>query len=152
MKLRLDIKDAESVIRHPEIYPLVRDDGSPDADDFAIPGHYMALVGYIDEPIGCVMLHWSNSVCLEAHIQVLPEYRKDHAIEFGLQAIQWVWDNTPAHKIMATIPDIFPNVIEYAHTIGFELQGINEHSILKDGVLQNQFMMGLKRCQQQQQS
>ena len=75
-----------------------------------------------------------------------------YAQEIGQGTLEWIWANTPAQKIMAVIPDLYPNVIRFVHQFGFRLNGINTRSILKDGQLHDQWIMGIERCQQQQQS
>lgn len=151
MIIREGRDDAHAILNHPAIYPVVTDDNSPEKVE--LPDHFSTLTAYVDgEPIGCLVTHWETSTTLQVHIQILPEHRKRHAMKAAQAFRQWLWDNTPAHKITAHIGACYPNVIKFAAAIGFEVEGVNKESLLKDGFYHDQIIMGLKRWQQAQQS
>lgn len=143
----VNTQDAEQIVQHPDIYPHVGDDGSPPAEQFTIPDSWYCVVGYSDgQPAGCWLMHHTNSTTLEVHIQVLKEYRT-HSEEICRGFIAWAWDNTPAQKLVAQIPTLYPNVKAFAETMGFRVEGINASSIQKDGQLYDQYYMGLTKWQ-----
>lgn len=103
------------------------------------------VVGIVGaEPIGIVMYHPINVITWECHVQVLPEYRAEFAKEFAQKAIQWAWD-MGVQKLVAQIPFLYPNVRDFGLNVGFEVEGINRKSYLKNGQLHDQWYMGLVR-------
>lgn len=101
------------------------------------------LCGYAPELIGCFLLEWQSSVTLECHVQVLPEYRKDYAEDFGRAVIDWTWANTDAQKLVAQIAFLYPNVKDFALKMGFVVEGFNRSSHRKHGEIHDQWYLGL---------
>jgi hypothetical protein len=148
--LQLDIskEDAREVLMHPDIFPTIAEDGM---DEWQMPDGPIYLVGYVPcgdyelRPIGCFVLHKHSSVCLECHVQVLPDDREAWAVEFGEAVIQWMWQNTEARKCVAQIPHLYPNVKDFALARGFSVEGVNKASYLKGGKLHDQWYLGIER-------
>ena len=141
MRLGVSKEDAERVLRHPEIYETIAEDG---AEEWKMPDGPIYLCGYNPDLLGCFVLHKINHVTWECHVQVLPEWR-DHSMEFGIKMIEWAWENTDAMKLVAQIPLIYPNVMDFAVKQGFEQEGVNKASIMKNGELFDQWYVGLRR-------
>ena len=101
---------------------------------------------YIVEETGSALLigHWKNDVTIEVHINVIPEFRHN-AKEFAGLAVQWLWDNTRCQKLVAEIPEIFPDVINFTKKFGFKPEGVNSLSYMRNGVLYDQYYFGLVR-------
>lgn len=153
MTLRLEESraDAEDILRHPDIYKTICEDGAPDPEDIAIPEGWLCVVVYLDDtknivpliPVGCFVLHEQNGVTMNCHVQVLPDYR-DISAEIGQAVIQWAKDNTEAKKLIAWIPFDCENVKCFAEKMGFKVEGVSEGSIMKNGELLSQWLVGLK--------
>lgn len=92
---------------------------------------YVYLVGYDKlDAIGLFIIH-DSELGSKCHVQVIPEMRKQHAVEFGEKVIQWVWDNTDINKLTALIPSNLTNVISFAKLRGFKVAGlINEDCLM----------------------
>jgi hypothetical protein len=133
--------DALKVLSRPEIFETISEDGM---DHVPMPDGPIYLCGYVPELIGCFILHKRSKVTVECHVQVLPEYRKDYAREFGRSVIQWTWNNTNAEKIVAEIPVIYPNVKDFALEMGFEIEGMNKASHMKHELV-DQWYLGISR-------
>jgi len=135
----------KSVLCEPSIYDRITADNAPKAEDWTPPlqgEHY--IVGYTSkyELIGCTNVHPQNQICWEVHIQVLPTMR-DYAHVFAYGCLEWIWSETPASKLVAQIPVLYPDVIKFAETKGFEVEGVNRSSHLKNGTAWDQVHMGL---------
>ena len=133
----------KSVITHPDIYPRLIDDFSPKAYDWRPARNRIYIKGETDRIFGIVSAVPKSTIVYNVHINVIPEYRKDFAEEFAHRAIQWIWDNTEAKKLVAEIPEYHQNVVNFAQNVGFQIEGINLNSIQKDGKLYNQIYLGL---------
>ena len=137
-----DIDKITRVLKHPEIFDRISEDG-PSIEHW-MPSVDEAIFLTDKDNIGVMILHWVNSVSLECHVQVLPEHR-DGAFDFGQSALKWAWRNTKATKIVAQIPEIYPNVIRFAYKNGFSFEGVNKLSHMKNGTLHDQYYLGLIR-------
>lgn len=139
-----DIEEIKRVMGHPEIYDRISCDGAPSIEDFSPDvDNEVYLAGYVNESlVGIINVHDISEACWEIHIQVLPEQRK-YAHEFGQKCIEWVWSNTSCKKLVAQIPSIYLDVIDFAKSKGFKVEGVNEKSYMKYNVLLDQIYMGL---------
>ena len=134
---------ASQVIFHPEVVADISED---DAKMDSLPTGPIYLVGLVgNEPIGAFVIEKRGRFHASVHVQVIPEYRKQYASEFGRQVIEWTWANTDLEKLTAEIPETHPNVAMFAMRMGFEIEGCNRRSIMKGGKLSNQWYMGLSR-------
>ena len=141
--------DAMTILTDPDIYPNIADDLSGPVEDFDLDFNFVPLVAYVDDkPAGCVTLRSRNGIKLEVHVQILPSYRH-MSVELGMSMLDWIWTNTSAQKLAAEIAFKFENVKRYAEKMGFEVEGISTNSIMLDGQLTDQWIMGLSKWQQQ---
>lgn len=127
---------------HPKVFDTISEDGVRDLPENVGAGY---LCGYVPELIGCFIIHPQNRICMDVHVQVLPEHRKRWAREFGKAVIEWTWENTSAQKLVAQIPFLYPNVMEFAREMGFEVEGVNTQSFRKKGKIWDQWYMGLNK-------
>ena len=147
MKIAIDRDDAEDIINHPDIYPYMKDDGSPPT--FSVPDGMVTIVVYDPDPVACTAFHWRNSTTLETHVQVLPDYRKK-SLEYGEAMLEWIWSNTPAEKLIGLVHD--RKTLSWTLKLGFKIEGISPKSIQQGGKLIDQTYIGISRCQQQSHS
>jgi hypothetical protein len=138
-----DIDDIKSILCHPEIYDRIAEDGMPSVEEYE--PELDGVICIMDEgKKGVMLFHWVNGITLECHVQVLPKYRNE-AHKFGQLALEWMWDNTKATKVVAQIPELYPDVVKFAYNNGFQREGINESSYLKNGQIYSQVYLGLIR-------
>ncbi len=125
-----NIEDIKSVLCHPEIYDCIATDESPSIKEFEPPLDNQVYVGgYVEGDIMAVMAYHKFRDGLELHIQVLPEFRRKYAIEFGERALMF----RGRKPLYATIPDLYKNVLEYALSFGFEVIERIESTDTKNG-------------------
>lgn len=136
----ISARDAETVLRDPEIYSCISEDGM---DEWTMPENCIYLCGYLDEVIGCFILDKRSTYCADVHVQVLPQYRKQYSQQFGRGVLEWTWNNTELRKLVAEIPTLYQNVLTFAISMGFKVEGVNRQSFLKGGDLHDQWYVGL---------
>jgi len=109
------------VLKEPQVWQEVCGQYNECIEDFEPDlRNYIYLVGHVNmDIVGLFIIHGSE-YGYQCHVQVLPEYRKDYAMEFGKKVIDWTWNNTDINKLIALIPQKFPNVIGFAETQGFK--------------------------------
>ena len=128
----------KSVLCDEWIYNRISEDGTPTAQEYEPTTDALYLID--DDLSGVMIFHPINAVTFETHIQVL---NRSVAMEFCSSCIEWFWGKSYAKKIIAQIPEIYPDVCRFAEKQGFEREGINRASYLKDGNLHSQIYYGL---------
>lgn len=91
-------------------------------------------------------LHPLNYITYVAHINMLPQYRGEYALEASQLAINYMLENTPCRKFVTTIPLYYKNAIRFTQKLGFKLEGRLKNAYLKNGQLDDLIIMGLS-CQ-----
>lgn len=134
----------EGFLREPSIYARIKEDGcnevklDPDSEAWLLMTDKTTAVG-----VYC--LHPLNSTTLQIHAHVIDVYRQDHAYETGLEALRWFLNNTEHLKLVAEIPTLYPDVIKFTKKYGFQHEGLNRQSIMKQGKLYDQVWLGITR-------
>lgn len=134
-----DYDAIKRIFKDKGIFDLLTDDGTP--EDFELPEGLTYLLS--NDGDGVVMLVPRNSIEIEAHIAILPK-AKNRAFYYGKRAIEWVF-STNCQKITVMIPFTNQQVHKYCLKLGFQTEGINRMSFLKNGQLQDQWLMGLTK-------
>jgi RimJ/RimL family protein N-acetyltransferase len=141
-----DVDVIKYVLTEKDIYERIREDGWPDSSfyqpDIVNCVYIIGIVG--SEPMGIATVCPINNVSCECHFSVLPGFRKVYAHEFAKKAIEWTFE-AGFHKIVAQIPFIYPKVKNFCVKTGFQVEGINRKSILKNGEIHDQWYLGLLR-------
>ncbi len=100
----------------------------------------------LDE-IGLYNLHPHNSSTLEIHAFILPEHREKHSEESGKEILRWILEKGPEQyeKVIAQVPFLYPNVKDFCIKNGFQIEGVNRLSHKKNGILYDQWLLGITR-------
>ena len=129
-----------SVLCDEWVYSRISEDGAATIDEYDPPMSALYLTD--DNLSGLMIFHPINAASYETHIQMID---KTKAMEFGQSCLKWFWKHSEAIKIVAQIPEIYPDVCRFAEKNGFEKEGINRASYLKNGGVFNQIYYGLSR-------
>lgn len=144
-----------SIMAHPRVYPWISDDGSPHPDDYESTIHeslYFLLVE-IDKPAAIFLYHPHNMITYEVHTCVLPGYYGKQAEEAAKGTLLWMIMNTSAKKIITHVPFNNIKAARFAERCGLSHEGVNRASFMKNGVIYDQYVLGITEaeiCQQQQ--
>ena len=136
-----------SLMTLPEIWATVAEDGQDPMQyvpDFQGTCWLVMRVG--GEPVALYAFEKVNGITVEIHAQVLPQYRKQYSMASGRKAIEWIWENAPwCRKIIAWVPELYPNVRDFAVANGFKIEGNSAQSYLKNDTVYDQWLLGLMR-------
>ena len=140
-----NLDQINKVILHPEIFKVVAEyNQTPEDFKTDVNSDAWVLVKVKDEIIGVYVLHPHNSTTSEIHAHILPEFRKDYALESGSKILEWFLD-TEYQKLIAQVPDIYPNVKNFCIANGFIVEGVNRKSYKKNGVVMDLTLLGITR-------
>ena len=143
-----DPMPVREVMTHPDMWATVAEDGI-EPGDYApdVQNAYYVLVRDGDELIAMYIFRQRGAVTFEIHAQVLHQHRKEYSGATCRAALQWILDETDVAKIIAWVPEIYPNVRNFAVSQGFQVEGINRKSYLKNGELHDQWLFGITRSE-----
>ncbi len=132
VKETTNLDDIKAVLCNPAIYDTITDDNSPLIEDFEPPidDEYYYVGGYVKGEIAALMVYHKYLDGNECHVQVLPEYRKEHAKQFGEQALLF----RGTLPLYAEIPALYKNVLDFALKNNFRVIKTKEDGYIKNGV------------------
>ena len=117
-----------------------------DKTEYTPDDTWLYVIGRVDgEPVGMVLVHDTVEGHKQCHVQMLPEHRKEHSKEFGVKGMEWIWANTGIDRMVAAIPEIYPNVRKYAELQGFKVYRTLRKSYEKNGILSDRWLLEIKR-------
>ena len=120
----IDAKEIKKVLCHPDIYPAISNDSSPDADDFIPPLQGVFYVaGYAPQLIGISCFHWFKDG-MKFHPNVLPEFRSKYADEFVTKSLEMFYK-----PIYVEVPD---KLVRFSKKHGFHPIGESNNKILME--------------------
>ena len=114
--------------------------------DWNPPSSWAYLGIFDDELIGYFMLHKENDNMLSIHINILKDHRKKGSD--AMNSFLEVFKNEfreEIQKLTCRIPVVYPEVYHFALKFGFEDEGLCKRSIMKNGELVDQHILGLER-------
>lgn len=132
IKETADLDDVKAILCNPAIYDTISDDNDPAIESFEPPitDEYLYVGGYVKGEIVALMVYHKYLDGNKCHVQVLPEFRKSHAKEFGEQSLLF----RGTRPLYAEIPDLYQNVLAFAKLNGFNVIDNKDDGYIKNGV------------------
>ena len=121
IKRTFNNKIVDSVLTDPIIWEAISSPGMNTASLSSIHKRgNINVVGYVDDTlIGLGILHTDIRKDWYCHFHVFKENRKEFAIPFAKESLEWVWENTKINIINASIPLEHPNVKLFSSVMNF---------------------------------
>lgn len=126
-------EEAKAILCRPDIYDTISDDDSPPASEFTPPDDCQYIGGFAVGELIAVMIYHKFRDGEKLHIQILPEHRMNHAMEFGRLGLDI--GKAKGRPIYADIPDAYPNVLRYAQSFGFDIIERINSGMKKNGII-----------------
>jgi len=114
-----------------------------DKEDFSPKDGVWLLVIREDDVIGVIFCEQDNSVTMRIHPYMIKEYR--YLVRYMMKCFYNWFLTTNALKLIVSIPSFYKKMYNSALKTGFTLEGVNRKSYLKDGVLYDQWTLGMTR-------
>lgn len=126
---------------------MVSDDAVPAEEYHAVEDVAICYLLCQDgkEILGLFMLIPQTSVCVQAHVCLLPWARNERAIECYRQGIEWCWKNTGFQKVIGFTPGYNFAALRVAEAAGLERIGVITKSLKKFGKLQDQVILAISK-------
>ena len=135
-----DEEEIRAILSDPDIYERITSDENKEIQ-IPLTRDFFYLIGEVSgTPIGLAILHPYKDG-FEAHYQVLPEYRKSHAVQFAQKGLEMF----RGHRVYGLVPEYYPNVIAFDKKIGFEHIDTIPNDFKKDGQLYFKFKAAKER-------
>jgi RimJ/RimL family protein N-acetyltransferase len=99
----------------------------------------------LDEVLGIFTLIPQNACCYEIHAALLPRCWGARTREALRGALAWMFANSPARRIVASIPAYNRLAIALARDAGLTRYGMNEKSFMRGGTLHDQVLVGISK-------
>ena len=140
-----DMDVIKSILLHDAIYPHVIDDGCDEVNPSFNDGLIWLLITDQDKPQGAFMIHQHNRATWEIHTCLLPAIRGKKAQEAAKLVLDWFFNQEFNLKIITHVPEQNRVAHLFALRVGMLLEGVNRQSFLKDGILYDQYVLGMTR-------
>lgn len=89
----------------------------------------------------------NNAFCYQAHVNYLPDYWGTWLVGYTKEALKYMFNNTQCMKVMAFVPDYYPEVLKHTLRAGFTIEGYLRNSTISNGLLDNQSLVSIEKCQ-----
>lgn len=142
-----DIDFIKRCVTHPKIWEYSSEDGSMKKEDYVPPlGDVIYWLAPVEDDhlFGVFLTYPHNTVCYEVHTCLLPVIW-GRSVECTLAGIGWMFNNTPCCRIITNVPKYNRLALRLAERSGLVQFGINPKSYLKNGLLHDQFMLGISK-------
>jgi hypothetical protein len=141
VKETTDLGDIKAILCNPAIYDTITEDNSPLAEGFTpVFEEHLYIGGYVKGEIIALMVYHKYLDGNKCHVQVLPEFRKEYALKFGLKSLLF----RGSLPLYAVIPDLYKNVLEFSFLFGFEVIKTTENTYIKNGQSYDDNILRLK--------
>lgn len=148
IKTTKDFEMIKGIVLEPEMYERASDDYTdPDKFNPALQEWIGCFTdGESPECVGLLSVTEETASVLNIHMHIPKKYRGKNSFLIGNGMINFLIKHRPKRciKIDIKIPDIYPEVIRFAEKCGFQKEGIDRKSFLKNGLIIDRIMMG--RC------
>lgn len=137
--------EAKNILSDSELFSRVCD-GSVEYDSLKMPEDHVYVGAFDgDQIIGFYWIHLENSTTVILHANILKEHR-GNSFKASSLIIPFIYEKMKGiHKINVKIPVCYPDVYKHTKKFGFVDEGIDRKSTLRNGELQDQYILGLTR-------
>lgn len=141
-----------SIMGHPAVWPHIHEDGAEAPAPVVHDSLHWMLISD-DQPAGVFLVHPVRAACYEVHTCLLPRIWGKGAAEAARLLIDHVFNGIGARKLITNVPASNRPALRFAKASGLQIEGVNRASFLRNGVMEDQTMLGItykewKSCQQ----
>lgn len=129
------------------LWATINEDTGPTVEDFFLDTDVVfavALLGDDDDLHGFVLAHPLSGTVVSTHVCISVDYwgHKDN-VHLAKLAVELIFEIPGIQKQVASIPVTDKEVLRFAQRVGFQREGMNRSSFLRNGELLDQYYVGL---------
>ena len=148
-----DMDLIKSILMDKAIYPHIIDDGCDEINPVFNDSMIWLVITENSQVCGAFMVHQHNRATWEIHTCLLPViWGKKAQIAAKLMS-GWFFSQPLNLKLITNVPEMNKMAHMFSLRSGMMLEGVNRKSFLKDGILYDQYVLGMTKedwqCQQQ---
>ncbi len=151
LKKITDLKTIKKVLFSDCIWNRIsEDEQTRKTFEFENKKNYLWLGVYLHNIlIGMFFIHPKNNTTIQLHIHIFKKFREKYAFEAGKKMLSLFVNDFPEkyQKMIAEIPVIYKDVYYYSKKFGFKDEGLNRASFKKNGIIHDQFRIGITRAE-----
>ena len=149
-----DMNVVREVLAHPAIWPHIHEDRTDEPEPHDLDGFHWLLVTAGGDVAGVFLAHARGEACWEVHTCLLPSIWGKGSAAAAQLLLAHLFGELGCAKVVTNVPAYNRPALRFAKTFG-QVEGINRSSFLRNGILEDQIMLGITRkewtCQQQSQ-
>lgn len=135
-----DVDFLRAIATHPRVWPWMKEDGCQPEDYRPMIHPQVHYLRFGDN--GFFAFRMMNRVLYDSHVAMLPKVAADDAAR---QAVEWMWANTSARKLVCYLPPFKRHAIGFARRAGYEEEGRLKAAILLDNRLHDLVVLGVRK-------
>ena len=147
-----DMPLVAAIMGPPAIWPHIHEDGLEEPAPLDLDGFHWLLVAD-DAPAGVFLAYPRGAACWEVHTCLLPRTWGGGAAHAARLLLAHLFNTIGCDKVVTNVPAYNRAALRFAKASGMRAEGTNTASFLRNGVLEDQIMLGITRkewlCQQQ---
>ena len=138
----LDVGYCLDILTNEDIFDAISEDGSTfESLKIDVINELWVKIEANGTDIGVVQFKRMFNQCFDAHIHILPEYRKEYSQEAGERIWRWVMSHLKGSLIYTNVPVFCQNVVHFLEGFGFEQKGYLDSAWLKNGKLNDMIIL-----------
>lgn len=130
----------KGIAAHPAVWPWMSEAGMKPEDYQPLIHPMVHYLRFGD--CGFFAFRMMNRVLYDSHVAMLPYTRADEAAK---EAVQWMWRNTPAEKLVAYLPVDNRHAIRFAKRAGYVEEGRLKNAVRPRGELLDLIVLGVSK-------
>ncbi len=139
-----DMGAVREILAHPRIWPHIHEDGIEEPVAIDHPSMVWLMVSD-DAPAGVFLVHQRSMNCWEMHTCLLPRIWGDGANQAARLLLAHLFGEMGVAKVVTNVPAHNRAALRFAKAHGLSIEGNNRASYLRNGVLEDQIMLGITR-------
>lgn len=148
-----DMDLIKSILMDKAIYPHIIDDGCDEIHPKYSETMIWLVITENSQVCGAFMVHQHNRATWEIHTCLLPICWGKKAQKAAKLMSSWFFNQPFNLKLITHVPEMNKTAHMFSLRSGMMLEGVNRKSFLKDGILYDQYVLGMTKedwqCQQQ---
>ena len=133
-----------AILNNETIASVIYEDGAAFTIPDVVNNYWLGIDIGKYQTIGCYQFNPVSAIMWEIHIRILPQFRKEYAVNATRLALTWAADNIKdLHKVIGYIPEVFGSAIAHCIRVGMTQEAYLAESYLRDSKIVGQQLFSI---------